>query len=161
MSSPRLLANDPDARARDTLAGDLHAVAIQLLRRLRVVDTTSGISPARLSVLSVLVFRGPQTIGELAGAEQVKPPTMTKLVQGLVAAELVVTSAAERDRRVVQVEVTEAGRALLLAGRDRRVQMLSELLVAVPEADRATLGQAVMLLRSALGSSDSAARSTP
>jgi hypothetical protein len=53
------------------VADQLHSAAIHLLRRVRRADVESGISPARLSVLSVLVFGGPQTLGTLARAEQV------------------------------------------------------------------------------------------
>jgi hypothetical protein len=67
----------------DAVADRLHSAAIHLLRRLRVEDEALGISAPRLSVLSVLVFSGPMRIGELAHAEQVEPPTMTRLIDGL------------------------------------------------------------------------------
>src|SRR5215475_2178440 len=71
--------------AADPLAiGDrLHSAAIHLLRRLRVRDLESGVGPAQLSALSVLVFGGPRSLGELANAEQVRAPTMSRIVNGL------------------------------------------------------------------------------
>ncbi|HXX01836.1 MAG TPA: hypothetical protein VEJ00_11510, partial [Candidatus Acidoferrales bacterium] len=63
-----------------SLADRLHSVAIHLLRRVRKQDVETGEGPARLSALSVLVFGGPKTLGELAAAEQVKPPTMSRIV---------------------------------------------------------------------------------
>jgi hypothetical protein len=64
----------------EAIADRLHSAAIHLLRRLRREDATSGLSAPRLSALSVIVFGGPLTLGELANAEQVRPPTMTRLV---------------------------------------------------------------------------------
>src|ERR1700682_719948 len=74
--------NNHAERALET-AGRLHSVAIHLLRRLRVSDLASGIGPAQLSALSVLVFGGPRSLGELAEAEQVRPPTMSRIVAGV------------------------------------------------------------------------------
>ena len=62
------------------VADRLHSAAIHLLRRVRQQDVATGEGPARLSALSVLVFGGPKTLGELAAAEQVKPPTMSRIV---------------------------------------------------------------------------------
>src|SRR4051794_41857953 len=67
------------------VADQLHSAAIHLLRSLRREDTASGLSAPRLSALSVVVFGGPLTIGALAAAEQVRPPTMTRLVAALQA----------------------------------------------------------------------------
>ena len=63
----------------DELAARIHAAALHLLRRLAQEDRATGVSPARLSALSVLVFGGPRTIGALAAAEGVTPPTMTRV----------------------------------------------------------------------------------
>src|SRR5262252_4263793 len=71
------------------IADRLHSAAIHLLRRLRIRDSAIGIGPAQLSALSVLVFGGPRSLGELADAEQVRPPTMSRIVGGLVRSGLV------------------------------------------------------------------------
>src|ERR1700724_1673699 len=70
---------------RDTreVAERLHSAAIHLLRRVRKQDLATGEGPARLSALSVLVFGGPMTLRQLAAAQPVKPPTMTRIVNGL------------------------------------------------------------------------------
>src|SRR5260221_13290974 len=78
--APRPPAPPPPARA---VADRLHSAAIHLLRRLRVEDKAIGLSGPRTSALSVIVFRGPVTMSALAEAEQVRPPTMTRLVDGL------------------------------------------------------------------------------
>src|SRR3954463_14052103 len=76
---------EPAIPARELLelADRLHSTAIHLLRRVRKQDVAIGQGPARLSALSVLVFGGPKTLGELAAAEQVKPPTMSRIVAGV------------------------------------------------------------------------------
>src|ERR671915_2520477 len=100
----------PDDTATE-LADRLHSAAIHLLRRLRREDARTGLSGPRLSALSVVVFAGPLTLGELAAAEQVKPPTMTRLVRALEARRLVVREADENDGRVVRLRATTKGRA--------------------------------------------------
>src|ERR671914_1928025 len=102
------------------LADRLHSAAIHLLRRLRRTDTKTGLSGPRLSALSVVVFGGPLTLGELAAAEQVKPPTMTRLVRALEARGLVSREPDERDGRVVRLRATAKGRTLMAEGRARR-----------------------------------------
>src|SRR5690349_24381297 len=108
-------------------ADKLHSAAIHLLRRLRVRDRESGIGPAQLSALSVLVFGGPRTLGELAAAEQVRPPTMTRIVQGLEAAGLVRRRRDADDGRVHRLHATARGRRVMQRGRERRVENLSTL----------------------------------
>ena len=103
------------------LADRLHSAAIHLLRRLRTQDDASGLTAPRLSALSVLVFRGPVTLGELAAAEQVRPPTITRLIRDLERDGLVRRRADPADRRVQRVQATSAGVKLLHEGRARRV----------------------------------------
>ena len=93
-------------------ADRLHSAAIHLLRRLRVRDRKSGVGPAQLSALSVLVFGGPRSLGELADAEQVRPPTMSRIVAGLESAGLVRRHATEDGRRV-RLEASAKGTKIL------------------------------------------------
>src|SRR5687768_18394616 len=65
--------------SRVVVADALHSAAIHLLRGVRKEDVQTGVGPARLSALSVLVFAGPMRLTDLARIEQVKPPTMTKV----------------------------------------------------------------------------------
>jgi DNA-binding MarR family transcriptional regulator len=115
----------PDDAATE-LADRLHSTAIHLLRRLRREDARTGLSGPRLSALSVVVFAGPLPLGELAAAEQVKPPTMTRLVHALEARGLVTREPDERDGRVVRLRATLKGRTLMAEGRARRVRALAE-----------------------------------
>lgn len=132
------------------LATRLHSVAIHLLRRVRTEDAAARIGPARLSALSVLVFGGARTLGELAAAEQVRPPTMTRIVAALEAEGLVAREADARDRRVARVRATEAGVQLMLEARDRRVARLESLVGELTPAERAALEEGVSALERAL-----------
>lgn len=130
------------------VAEAVHSVAIRVLRIVRVEDTKAGIGPAQLSALSVLVFAGPRTLGELAAAEQVKPPTMSRIVQALVEQSLADRVSSSEDRRAIRVAATARGRKLLLAGRDRRVQALAKRLEKLGSDDLKTLAKAAKLLAS-------------
>jgi DNA-binding MarR family transcriptional regulator len=108
--------------------GDLlHSAAIHLLRRVRAADRTLSIGPAQLSALSVLVFGGPRSLKELADAEQVRPPTMSRIVAGLVRTGLVRRKKTE-DKRRVRLEATPKGTKILQEGRRRRVELLAQTL---------------------------------
>ena len=107
-------------------ADRLHSAAIHLLRRLRKQDAASGVGPAQLSALSVLVFAGPKTLGELAAAEQVKPPTMSRVVAGLKRSHLIEITRDSRDARRMHIRAAAKGALLLQQGRQRRVEYLAQ-----------------------------------
>ena len=138
------------ARDVDAVADRLHSAAIHLLRRLRVEDEALGISAPRLSALSVLVFAGPQRIGELARIEQVEPPTMTRLVDGLECDGYVARSPDPDDARAVIVAATERGREALLEGRRRRVESFGSMLGKLPARELAQLARGVRVLERVL-----------
>lgn len=129
--------------APEALATQLHSAAIHLLRRLRVEDAASGLSAPRLSALSVIVFAGPVTLGDLAKAEQVRAPTMSRLVAGLVKSGLVEAERDPEDRRIQRIVATAKGRSLLEAGRARRVRRLTKDLERLGLDEFATLARAV------------------
>jgi len=136
-------AEGPDALA---VADRLHSAAIHLLRRVRQQDALSGEGPARLSALSVLVFAGPKTLGELASAEQVKPPTMSRIVAGLVHARLVEISTDSRDARRRHIRASAKGARLLQKARQRRITDLAAHLHALPGEKLARLDDAADIL---------------
>jgi len=129
------------------LAQQLHSVAIHLLRRLRRTDDQMGLSGPRASALSVLVFGGPTSLAQLAKAEQVKPPTMARLVDALEAAGLARRATDKRDLRAVRIRATAKGRKLLLEGRARRLRQLTQLLEGASATERAALTEAVTTLQ--------------
>jgi DNA-binding MarR family transcriptional regulator len=128
----------------EQVADQLHGAAIRLLRYVRKEDTASGVTGAQLSVLSVLAYGGPQTLGALATAEQVKPPTMSQLVSALEQLELV--SRKPLDRRSAEISLTRKGRQLLEAGRKRRLARLTKALDRLPAEQIDKLGQAAGLI---------------
>src|SRR5918994_3154649 len=101
------------SRQLEAVADAMHSAAIHLLRGVRKEDVRSGLGPARLSALSVLVFAGPMRLSDLARIEQVKAPTMTKIVAGLEIRGLVRRRADAEDRRAVRLEPTARGTKLL------------------------------------------------
>src|SRR6267142_3514488 len=105
---------------RTSVADALHSAAIHLLRGVRKEDERTGVGPARLSALSVLVFAGPMRLTQLARIEQVKTATMTKVIAVLEAAGLVKRRADVEDARAVRLEATPRGTKLLQEGRRRR-----------------------------------------
>jgi DNA-binding MarR family transcriptional regulator len=130
------------------IADRLHSAAIHLLRRVRKRDSESGEGPARLSALSVLVFGGPTTLGRLALAEQVKPPTMTRIVAGLENSGLAEREADAGDARRVRIRATAKGVRLLQQARKRRIQDLAALLETLTQKELRELQAAVEVLES-------------
>ena len=135
----------------DAVADRLHSAAIHLLRRLRVEDEALGISAPRLSALSVLVFAGPRRVGELAEAEQVEPPTMTRLVDGMERDGYVAREADPEDRRAVIVRATAKGVRALKKGRSQRLDALAAGLRALTPGELVALARGVDVLERVVG----------
>jgi len=127
-------------------ADRVHSAAIHLLRGLRIRDRESGIGPAQLSALSVLVFAGPKSLAELAQAEQVKPPTMSRIVGALVRTKLVRMVTNAKDRRAVVIIPTSKGVALMQKARLRRVESLARAVAALHESEIVLLRQAARIM---------------
>ena len=130
------------------MADRLHSLAIHLLRRLRRVDVASRLTGPRLSALSVVVFGGPITLSALAAAEQVRPPTMTRLVQALQREGFLRRIPDPIDGRVTRVAATKKGIRVMQQGRERRVRMLAGLLLELPPHELKSIRQAVVALES-------------
>jgi DNA-binding MarR family transcriptional regulator len=134
--SPRKSPAPADSRR---LGERLNSACIHVLRLVRHVDEDSGVSPPLLSVLSVLVFGGAKTLGELAAIEQVRPPSMTRIVQELESRGLVRRKQDKDDRRVNHVEATAAGVKMLHEGRSRRANLLAAWIAVLSESDARNL----------------------
>jgi DNA-binding MarR family transcriptional regulator len=119
---------------------------LRLARRLRAQRRDVGLTLSQLSVLALLGRSGPMTLGDLAAAEQVRPPSMTRTVASLVELRMVDRSPSPNDGRQFVVSVTPAGRDLLAADRARREAWLADRLRDVSAADRDVLRRAVMIL---------------
>lgn len=140
----------PLRETTSALADRLHSAAIHLLRRVRKQDAATGEGPARLSALSVLVFGGPMTLGQLAAAEQVKPPTMSRIVTGLEESRLAERLTDSKDARRIRIRATPSGERLLHQGRRRRIEYLASHLDGLSRQDLATLDEAIKLLEGVL-----------
>jgi DNA-binding MarR family transcriptional regulator len=128
------------------VADRIHGAAIKLLRMVRVEDAHSGIGPAQLSALSVLVFQGEQSLRDLAATEQVRASTMSRIVEALVKQNLVRRAPGATDRRAVRITATDKGKNLLLAGRDRRVRALAARMASLTREEKETLRKAAELI---------------
>jgi DNA-binding MarR family transcriptional regulator len=106
----------------------------------------TGERPARLSALSVLVFGGPKTLGELAAAEQVKPPTMSRIVAGLARSKLVTIHADAQDARRMHIQATVRGVKLLQEGRQRRMDYLASHLSGLTREELAQVAESTKIL---------------
>jgi DNA-binding MarR family transcriptional regulator len=134
-------------RAPDTaeLAARLRLAVTRLARRLRQ-EAEAGITPSMLSALSAAERQGPVTMRDLCAAEQVQPPTMTRIVAALVAAGLVVREADAEDGRVAWVRVSPDGHRLLERSRRRKEAFLARALRDLDARDVATLEAAADVL---------------
>ena len=132
------------------LALRLHAAAIHLLRAVRHADAAMGLGPAKSSALSVLVFGGPRSLGALAAAEGVKPPSMTRVVQELEAEGLVRRRPDAHDRRAIRLEATAKADRILKEGRSRRAGLLAEWLGGLDGRSLAKIDAALPVLEGLL-----------
>lgn len=145
------VSSSPPPASPYRTADRLHSAAIHLLRGLRREDRATGLSGPRLSALSVVVFSGPIPVGELAAAEQVRPPTISRLVKELEKLGLVRRRRSADDERVQLVTATPRGRKVLEDGRRRRVAALAEELSKLSPRDQRLLERSAGLLESVAG----------
>ena len=147
---PRRKQKNPPKLSPPAIADRLHSAAIHLLRRVRKQDAAAGEGPARLSALSVLVFGGPMTLGQLAAAEQVKPPTMSRVVTGLERKGLAERIPDTKDARRIRIQATPSGVRLLQEGRQRRIQYLAGHLKGLTTQELASLNDSLSLVEGIL-----------
>ena len=135
---------------RFEVADRLHSAAIHLLRHASKQDALARQGPARLSALSVLVFGGPMALGQLAAAEQVKAPTMSRIVAGLKRSGLAKIETDAKDARRIRVTVTPKGSRLLQQARARRIRLLAETLSGLRDMEMEILLRAAELMERAV-----------
>jgi len=141
----RKISSDPAA-----VADRLHSAAIHLLRRVRRQDVASGLGPAQLSALSVLVFGGPMGLGELAAAEQVRPPTMSRIVAALERQKLLERTSDAGDARRIRLRATAKGQKLLQQGRRLRIAYLAGRFGKLSARELSALAEAAEILENTL-----------
>ncbi|HET7588699.1 MAG TPA: MarR family transcriptional regulator [Solirubrobacterales bacterium] len=125
------------------VAGELRVVLGRLMRRLRAEH---GFSLAQGAVIGRLDREGPQSVSDLAARERMRPQSMAQTVSDLEAEGLVERTPDPDDRRRALVSLTGSGRELLVTSRQRREGWLERAIEDLPEADRATVERAVVLL---------------
>jgi DNA-binding MarR family transcriptional regulator len=135
---------------RNRVANELNTTAIHALRRARVADAESGLTPERLSLLSVLVFAGAMPMSRLAAVEGVSAPAITRIVTALEADGLVTRRRVPEDRRAVEVRATPQGRRVMDEGRRRRIEVLAEALATTSRDELALISGALAIVRQAL-----------
>jgi len=143
-------------RERD-VADRLHSAAIHLLRRARRTDPLTGVSPAQLSALSVLMS-GPKTLGDLAAAEQVRPPTMSRLASEMERAGVARKVTDRADARVIRVHATPKGRRALARGRAMRIEAIERLMSDLDANELGEIERAVGMIEKLLGQRAPSAR---
>jgi DNA-binding MarR family transcriptional regulator len=141
---------NPDVNKTQTLtdseiAARLRLVVMRLARRLRQ-QAPAGVTPSQLSALATLSAKGPMTLGALAEAERVRPPSMTRIVVALEEDELVAREQDPDDRRRATVRLTERGRKLIASNRTRKTAYLAQRMTALSEDERQTLARASEVL---------------
>jgi DNA-binding MarR family transcriptional regulator len=140
------MAHRTSANSSSSVADAIHSAAIHLLRKVRKEDERTGITASRLSALSVLVFGGPMRVTDLARAEHVKPPTMTRIVAALEADQLAKRTADVADGRSARIQATRRGERLMQEGRKRRVERLGAALKGLSDEELAVLSRAAAII---------------
>lgn len=134
-----------DARLGE-MAARLHSSSVRLLRVARREERGEAIGGPRLSALTLVATAGPVSLAELAAAEQVRPPTMTRIVDSLVADGLALRETAPKDRRAVRISATEAGRRLIDSGQASRAGAVAARLAQLADSERRALYRGVELI---------------
>ncbi len=147
MAAPRKLRDPhwapPKGAPSPVDVGHLHSALIHVLRLLREVDAESGLSPSRLSALSVLVFVGAMSQAELARIEGVSAPSMSLLVRELEADGLVERAADPADARRTIVSASRTGRELMVRSQRKRLEWLSGAIDRLPADAQRAIGASV------------------
>lgn len=128
------------------LGSRLRLAMARLVRRARQEATTEEMTPSMLSAVAVVAALGSPTLGELAAAERVTPPTVTKIVARLEDAGLVVREQDPDDRRIARVRLTGAGRRFLDRTRSRASAYMARRLKTLSDEEREVLAAAVPIL---------------
>lgn len=142
------MTQDQHVRTNAGLATELRFSVMRLRRRLvRERHPDNDLSLPAMAVLWGLHRLGEASIGTLASREQVQPPSMTRTVNGLADAGLVVREAHPDDGRQVVVRLTDAGSAVVHADAARRDKWLSRRLEALAPEEREVLRRAAPILQ--------------
>ena len=135
----------PGTSSEEELAQTLRLAVTRLARRLRQ-EADTGVTLSMLSALATIRRSAPITLGELAAAERIQPPSITAVVARLEEAGLVARTVDDSDRRVSRLELTPAGVRLLDRSRSRKNAFLATRLRRLSSEERSKLSTAAELL---------------
>lgn len=142
-------ATTPDTEAVPDLGELAVELRVAIMRTSRVLRTQAGsdvVTPGQTTVLGLIAKRGPQTMRQLADAERVQAPSMTRTVNALSAQNLVERTENPTDGRQVVVALTPEGVAVLEESRRLRSEWLASRLEGLPERDRTVMHRAAEIL---------------
>jgi len=128
------------------LAATLRDATTRVNRRLRQTRPIGDLTVAQISALQSLDAAGALTPRELAEAERVQPPTLTRIVARLEERDLVLRTPHPTDGRQVILAPSPAGRALIGEYRRVRDEWLARRLAALTTEERETVQRAAEIL---------------
>jgi len=137
----------PDDRRAHSLASDVRMATFRLARRLRSQRAVDSMSDAQFAVLAALQVHGPHTLGELADRERVSAPSMNRTVNCLEESGYLTRTTDDVDRRKVNIDLTDAGRAVVDETVRRRDEWLENALDELTPAQRDVLAEAAGIMR--------------
>jgi DNA-binding MarR family transcriptional regulator len=123
------IANTNETAAR------LRRAVTRMNRRLRH-SSLGGISPAQASMLESIEKATNPSLGDLAMAEQMKPPSVTRVVQSMQESGLIVCTPDPQDRRCTRVQLSALGRKEITAIRRRKTEFLEKKLLSLSVSDQ-------------------------
>ena len=133
-------------RSQTAVASSLRLAVMRLARRLRAERSDSALTISQIAALSTLERSGPLTPRELAAAERVQPPSMTRIAASLEAAGLVTRTDHPSDGRQVLLAASPEGAAMVREDRRRRDAWLAQRLRDLPPEDLEVLRRAAVVL---------------
>jgi DNA-binding MarR family transcriptional regulator len=143
-------AKDPrESAVTEELPTRLRLAIMRLARRLRQ-QAEPDMTPSMLSAMANIEYRQPVTLGDLAEAERVTPPTMTKIVGRLEEAGLVKRVVDTADRRIQRVSLTRDGVKLIARNRSRKNAYLARKLRKLEPDEVSKLEEAVGVIEKIL-----------
>lgn len=128
------------------LANELRLSIHRLTRRLRQQHPEEELTLTQLSAAAIVWREGPMTAGDLAIREQVRPPSITRVVDGLVAVGVVRRKENPADGRQVLVEITDHGAQRMEENVRARTAWLAQQLITLSVKDRETLTRAAAIM---------------
>jgi DNA-binding MarR family transcriptional regulator len=141
---------DPrESAVTEELPTRLRLAIMRLARRLRQ-QAEPDMTPSMLSAMANIEYRQPVTLGDLAEAERVTPPTMTKIVGRLEEAGLVKRVVDTADRRIQRVSLTRDGVKLIARNRSRKNAYLARKLRKLEPDEVSKLEEAVGVIEKIL-----------